>query len=166
MKTFSDFLTEQQSFDLNNKPRKIGKRMSDVYVHKDHTKEAGLPQEDLERAKAQLPKDHEYHIVKHNPKEGSFSFIHSPDFDTAHEPTVGKAIKVHKDGKQTITNQKKDPQIYHHKWEMVPDHYKGFDVAASKKRSQHWRGVVGKNPEVSRRIGTKSYWEKEVVPKL
>lgn len=46
------------------------------------------------------------------------------------------------------------------------DHHKGFDVESSKKHSAHWRGIVGKNPEVSHRIGTKSYWDREVVPKL
>ena len=158
MKNFSQFIIEE---------RKVGKRMGhDTYVHKDYAKEAGLPHDELEKAKSHLPKDHEYHIIKHNKKEGSFSFIHSPDFDKSHEPIAGKAVKVHKDGRTTTTQQKKDPQIYHHKWQMVGDHHKGFDVEASKKRSEHWRGIVGKNPEVSRRIGTKSYWDREVVPKL
>jgi hypothetical protein len=163
MLTFQQFM---ESVNLSGKPRKVGKRMADIYVHRDHTEAAGLPQDALKRAKAHLPKDHEYHIVKHNPKEGSFSFIHSPDFDTAHEPIAGKAIKVHADGKLTTTKQKADPQIYHHKWEMVPDDYKGFDVAASKARSKHWRGIVGTDRAVSSRIGTKSYWDREVVPKL
>jgi hypothetical protein len=49
---------------------------------------------------------------------------------------------------------------------MVADHHKGFDVEDSKKRSAHWRGIVGTNKAVSSRIGTKSYWDREVVPKL
>ena len=167
MLSFIQYLKESDHTDLNGKPRKVGKRIGgEIYVHKDWTHHAGISHDDLEKAKKHLPKDHQYTIVKHNPKEKTFSFIHSHDFDSAHEPTVGRAVKVHHDGRTTETAQKKDPQIYHHKWEMVGDNHKGFDVAKSKERSKHWRGVVGKDRAVSSRIGTKSYWDREVVPKL
>lgn len=156
IKSFKEFLSESKS---------VGKRMGhDLYVHK--SQEYTLPQDELNKAKSHLPKDHDYAIVKHNKKTGDFSFIKSHDWDSADEPTVGHSIKVSSDGGVKHTKQKSDPQIYHHKWQFVGDDYKGFDVDKSKERSKHWKSVVGVNKEVSSRIGTKSYWDKEVVPKL
>ena len=156
MKSFMQFMAENTT---------IGKKMGhDYYVHKDYAHI--LPQKELNAAKKHLPKDHKYTIIKHNKKEGSFSFIHSPDFDSAHEPTVGHSIKVHSGGALTHVKQKKDPQIYHHKHMFVGPEHKGFDIEKSKERSKHWRDVVGVNKSVSSRIGTKSYWDREVVPKL
>ncbi len=142
---------------------KVGKRMGDdLYVHKAYSGcLAGW-----EKAAASLPADFEYAIVKHNKKTGAFSFIASPDFDTADEPTVGNAIKVSEDGTTSTTRMKQDPQIYHHKWSMVGDDYDGFDMCAAIKRSIHWKGIVGKNAKLSSRIGTKSVWDSEVVPRL
>ncbi|MEI6800871.1 MAG: DUF5824 family protein, partial [Pseudomonadota bacterium] len=150
-----------------NSSRRVGKRMGhDIYVHKNYTDLAGIPEDILSVAKEHLPQDFKYQIVKYNKQTNSLSFIQSPDFDSADEPIVGNAIKVSADGKTSITKQKTDPQIYHHKWEMVPDNYPGFDVNKSKKRSQNWRSVIGVNREVSSRIGTKSYWDREVVPRI
>jgi len=56
-----------------------------------------------------------------------------------------------------------DPDIYHHKWLFVADDYQGFDVVASKTRSEQWIALG----DVDRsRIGRKSYWEERVVPQL
>jgi len=56
-----------------------------------------------------------------------------------------------------------DPYIYHHKWLFVADNYQGFDVAASKQRSELWM----KLPDVDRsRIGRKSFWETQVVRRI
>lgn len=160
MKTYHEFLHEA-------KTRRIGKRQPDtIYVHKDYAKEAGVPKDLLDAAKKHLPKDHQYEVIKYNYKDGSISFIGSPDFNESSEPIVGDTIKVSSDGRLTITKQKKDPQIYHHKWKMVGDDYTRFDVDESKERSRHWREVVAGNKEILSRIGTKSYWEREVVPKL
>lgn len=158
MKSFTEYLVEA---------RIPGKKMGhDLYVHKDYTEEAGIPQEELKQAQSKLPSDFEHTAVKYNKKEQSFSFIHSPDFNTADEPTVGKSIKVFPSGETKTTNPPKDPLIWHHKWQWVGDNYKGFDVEASKERSKQWRAVVGVNKEVSSRIGRKSYWEKEIIPQL
>lgn len=158
MKSFTEYLVEA---------RIPGKKMGhDLYVHKDYTEEAGIPQEELKQAQSKLPSDFEHTAVKYNKKDQSFSFIHSPDFNTADEPTVGKSIKVFPSGETKTTNPPKDPLIWHHKWQWVGDDYKGFDVEASKERSKQWRAVVGVNKEVSSRIGRKSYWEKEIIPQL
>ena len=147
---FKDYLVESTI---------IGKKMGhDHYVHKDY--EHVLPQDELNKAKSHLPKDFSYTAVKHNKKEGTFSFIHSPDFDTAHEPTVGDSIKVHPSGQTKLTKQAKDPKVWHHKHQWVGPDYKGFDVEVSKARSKDWKDKMGVNREMSSRIGQKSVWHK------
>lgn len=125
------------------------------YIHKSY--EHVLPQDELNKAKSHLPKDHEYHVVKHDPKEGSFSFIKSHDFDTAHEPTVGDSIKVHADCRTKLTKQTNPPKVYHHKWQWVDDKYKGFDREESKARSKEWQEKLHGKVELSK-IGSKKYW--------
>ena len=160
-------IVEVSGYNEKTSSRVPGKKMADnIYVHKDYASAAGVPDAILDKAKNNLPDDYAYTAVKYNTKDDSVSFIQSPDFDTADEPTVGKSIKVLKDGTTSVTNQPSDPLIWHHKWQFVGDDYNGFDVEASKRRSQQWRSVVGVNKEVSSRIGRKSYWEREVVPKL
>jgi hypothetical protein len=102
-------------------------------------------------------------VVKLDTRTGSVSFIACPDFDTAEEPTVGAVMTVRHDGTTRSRSQLADPHIYHHKWLFVDDDYAGFDVEASKVRSAVWLALD--NVDKSR-IGTKSYWEKRVVPRL
>ncbi len=142
------------------KNRKIGKRIGgDLYVHKNYAVQAGVPEDILTRAMSHLPKGYDFVAVKYNPKEGSISFIESPDFDTANEPAVGNAIKVYADGTVKQTKGLADPMIWHHKWQWVPDDYPGFDVSKSKERSDQWKSKLGTNREVSSRIGRQSYWQ-------
>lgn len=148
---------------------KIGKVIGgEQYVHK--SCERVLPQEQLAAAKKHLPEGFEYTAVKHNKKEGTFSFIHSHDFDTSPEPTVGDSIKVHPDGTTKLTKMSNPPKIWHHKHQWVGSDYKGFDVEESKARSKHWIGVVDKmkeqDPKIYARIGSKKFWDDNVVPRL
>ena len=54
--------------------------------------------------------------------------------------------------------------IYHHKWCFVADDYGGFDVKASKARSSAWESL---DPPVNKRkIGRRTHWEAEVLPRL
>lgn len=153
--------------------RKIGKFIGgERYIHRDYEDHIE-DQEGLKKAKALLSPEHreKYTIVKHNKKEGSFSFIHSPDFDKSDEPIAGDSHKVSADGKITITKEKKDPQIYHHKWQFVGDNYGKFNVDQSKQRSKDWQKVADKikqerDPKVYARIGTQSFWQREVVPHI
>lgn len=165
MRSFQQFLLEQ---------RKTGKFIGgEHYVHRDY-ENAITDQEGLKKAKEKLDPKHKeiYNVVKHNSKKRTFSFIHSPDFDTSDEPISGDSHKIAPDGSVTITKQKKDPQIYHHKWQWVGDDYQGFDVEKSKQRSKDWQKVTDRikqeKPEekVLSKIGTKSYWEKNVVPHI
>ena len=140
--------------------RKIGKRIGgDLYVHKNYAVQAGVPEDILKSAMSRLPQGYDFVAVKYNAKDGSISFIESPDFDTANEPAVGNAIKVYPDGTIKHTKPLADPMIWHHKWQWVPDDYPGFDVSKSKERSDAWKSKLGTNREVSSRIGRQSYWQ-------
>ncbi len=140
----------------------VGKEVGGcIYVHRAY--EHVLPESVLESAKAVLPSEFSYQVVKYNVRRGSLSFVTSPDFDTAPEPTVGESILVRVDGSSSCRAPARDPEIYHHKWLMVADDYTGFDVEASKRRSGAWMQL----PNVDRRrIGRKRYWQAQVVPRL
>lgn len=133
----------------------------DLYVHKSAMDI--LPIKELELAESKLPEDFEYEIVKYNASQGSFSFIGSPDWNTANEPIVGDSYKVSRSGDVTITRQKADPQIYHHKWNFVRDNYDGFDVRQSIQRSIDWYRDAKEEVNMFK-IGTKSYWNANAEP--
>jgi hypothetical protein len=147
--------------------RAIGKKMGhDLYVHKDYVAQTPIPRDALKAAISKLPKDYDYTAVKYNKADGSFSFIQSPDFDTADEPTVGVSLKVSADGNVKRTNPPSDPWIWHNKWMWVGDDYSGFDVEKAKARGKQWKDVIGVDKAVSSRIGKKSYWDTNIVPRL
>ena len=107
----------------------------------------------------------EFDVVKLNVKERAFTFVRSPDFDSADEPVSGDSCRVDPDGEGLVSERAAltDPWIYHHKWLMVSDGYRGFDVPASKARSLAWMSLEGVDKS---RIGRRSYWEREVLPRL
>lgn len=140
----------------------VGKRMGkSVYAHRDY--EGGIVPEDvLERARKVLAESDpemsdRYNAVKFDEDTKAVTFQHSPDFDEAEEPTVGDSVKIATNGGVSVTKQKQDPQIWHHKWMWVSDDYKGFDVPASMKRSLQWTSEL--KPGESSRIGTRSFWD-------
>jgi hypothetical protein len=160
-----DDLQDGQTCDVRLPKRSleygIGKQLGGkVYVHRQYANQLGAL---IEAARPTLPADFDYIVVKFNSLTGDVSFITSPDFDTADEPVVGDVITVKPDGASRRRDQRADPQIYHHKWLFVADDYKGFNVAASKRRSATWLKLA----EIDKsRIGTKSYWEEHVVPRI
>ena len=106
--------------------RKIGKRVgSKVYIHRDYVDQ--LPTEaHAVILNAALIADEEiygYDCIRYDKKTEAVAFQFSPDFDTADEPIVGKSVLVKRSGAITITPQKKDAQIWHHKWMWVADDY-------------------------------------------
>lgn len=138
----------------------IGKRIGNAhYVHKDYAGKV-IPKELLLNAKKAIPKDFEYHIVKHNRDDNSISFIQSHDFETAHEPSLGDSIRVAVDGSTKHRKAGSRTQIYHHKWMFVPDDHKGFDVEQSKERSRSW---AGRKDLDSKMIGFKDYWDEKMA---
>jgi hypothetical protein len=128
----------------------------EVYAHKAY--ETQFP--GVAKAKAMLPGNFVYHVVKYNLTTREFSFIISSDFDTNHEPSVEGGIKVGAKGLKVFKNA---GWIYHHKWLFVTDDYSGFDVEESKKRSEKWTALA--NVDKSR-IGQRAYWETKVLPRL
>lgn len=147
----------------------VGKEMGPkVYVHV--SSESALPGDAVGTARARAQrelkrlgvKDFEPAVIRFDRKTGEVAFLESPDFDRAHEPTVGRSVLVKPDGKVKLTEPSKDPTIYHHKWTMVAPDYDGFSVSESIARSLRWWAL---HPDKSR-IGRKSYWEAEVLPRL
>ena len=135
----------------------VGKQMIGcVYIHK--SSENIIP--NIKKYKKALRPDHEYHVVKYNWLKKCVSFIESYDFDSSTEPRVGRSFVVHSDGKARYIKAPADPWIYHHKWLMVDNNYKGFDVRKNKSHSIKWMRL---NPD-RKKIGKKSYWEKSVLP--
>jgi DNA phosphorothioation-associated putative methyltransferase len=139
----------------------VGKEIGDaVYVHKNYEERLG---ETVDWARRHLPNEFDYTVVKLNQRTDSVSFIHCPGFDNEDEPTIAAIVVVNADGRVQRRALPSDPFIYHHKWLFVDDEYSGFDVAASKKRSLDWIFLS----EIDRsRIGKKSFWEQEVLPRL
>ena len=159
----SDKALEAKSYGVPQRYKgDVGKFIGgDLYVHKSAMDV--LPQKEFELAESKLPEDFEYEIVKYNATQGSFSFIGSPDWNTANEPIVGDSYKVSKNGEVSLTKQKSDPQIYHHKWNFVRDNYDGFNVRQSIQRSIDWYRDAKDELNIYK-IGTKSYWESNATP--
>jgi len=134
----------------------VGKRMGDcLYVHKNYTH---LLDQDLYQA-AKAYASQPFDIVKINTGQRRVSFIASPNWDSAPEPTVGASELVYPHSGSVLEYAERG-MIYHHKWLFVGDDYSGFDVEESYERSRKWLSL----PDVDmNRIGQKTYWEKEVI---
>ncbi|MGO8748289.1 MAG: hypothetical protein ACLQNE_20135 [Thermoguttaceae bacterium] len=139
----------------------VGKEIGGaVYVHRRYEHVFGAA---VEEARRHLPPDFSYTVVKLKLANRLFSFVTVADFDTAPEPTIGIVIVVSADGCCRRMQAPKNPFIYHHKWLFVADNYDGFDVEESKARSRAWMALA----DIDRtRIGKKSYWQSNVVPRL
>ena len=167
---FNDFINEKEE-PLKTKKgsvikryKDVGKKMgNDLYFHKNYVDEY-VDEKLYNKLKSHLPDSIEFNIIKYNDKDKTISFINSPDFDSADEPIVSDAYKVTESGKVTKTKEKSNPQIYHHKWMFVKDDYNGFNVSKSKNRSRRWLEVSDKIN--MSKIGSKGYWEEEVLPLL
>jgi len=139
----------------------VGKEIGGaIYVHREYLQLLPLQ---VRYAASRVSADFNYSVIKFVEKNLSVSFVLSPDFDTAHEPVVGDIVRVDANGSTKFFRQPSDPYIYHHKWLFVADDYQGFDAAASKARSLLWVALGGVDRS---RIGRRSYWEENVVPRL
>ena len=139
----------------------VGKEIAyAVYLHRDYEERFGEP---VEWAKRHLPEHFEYHVVKLNQRNDAVSFIDCPGFDSEEEPVIRGIVVVNADGSVQRRTMPSDPYIYHHKWLFVADDYARFDVQQSKERSRAWISLPGVDRS---RIGKKSYWEANVVPRI
>lgn len=110
----------------------------------------------------------DYNLIKINNLTGDVSFMLSSDFDTSDEPMLDAVYLIRNNRLIKTTDYTKRElskrQIYHHKWMMVDDYYKGFDIGASKEHSEWWlhhplvssRRQADKN--FSSKIGSYGYW--------
>jgi hypothetical protein len=158
-------VTKIDSSLKRNSSTGVGKKIGgDLYVHK--SSENVIPI--ITSAKAKLPKDYNYDVVKYNNKDKIVSFIKVPEFNTVNEPLATTGLKVFSDG--TIKNININ-QIYHHKWLFVDDSYKGFNVGDSIERSLAWL-PLRKNNKIKNfkwaSIGRQEAWNKVIpfIPKL
>jgi len=137
--------------------KKVGTK---IYIHRQYENLIVTPDKlKYARWAARRHLKEEYTCIRYDTKTKAIAFQVSPDFDTADEPIVGMTVTVYGSYERcTVTNQKKDPQIWHHKWMWVADDYEGFDVEASKARSKLWEPHVSK--EEKRKIGYRSFWNK------
>lgn len=151
-------------FSVKNKG--IGKKIgSTTYIHKSAVDKLDAAAQSRIN-EITVPKDFgEYEVIKYDKKTNNVSFIKSPDWNTNPEPIVGDSIMFKDDGSSKITKgRKNNQQIYHHKWMMVSEDYKGFDVEESKKRSEQWEKS---DIEFDRKkIGNSDYWNETVASKL
>ena len=139
----------------------VGKEIGGaVYVHRQY--ESVLPAA-VQKAKECLPQNFDYTVIKYLLSDDTVSFIESPDFDSADEPTVGDLYTIKANGQASFRRKLTDPWIYHHKWLFVADDYKGFDVEASKRRSRQWLTLDDID---FNRIGKQSFWTEQVVTRL
>ena len=96
-----------------------------------------------------------------NIKDNYVSLIECHNWDSAREPEVGDAYKIHiTTGAITKTPQKKRVQIYHHKYLFVSDDYAGFNVAESKAWAEKWTSVLPATRAIKSSIGYKDTWKK------
>jgi hypothetical protein len=139
----------------------IGKEIGGaVYLHRDYQDLLGVA---VSAAQARIPADFPYTIIKYSLRTGNVTFIASPDFDVSPEPIAGDHWIVPPENPARFRPVLPDPYLYHHKWLMVSDDYKGFDVEASKARSRQWLSLPGIDKS---RIGRRSYWEQTILPRL
>lgn len=134
-----------------------------LYLHRNY--DDVIPAQDaLREAKDVLADQHpsfSYNVVRWDYRANKFTFVNSPDFDTADEPTTGNFITVDPDTGKTKSG--KSSAIWHHKWLWVKDDYRGFDVQESFERSRLWLTI----PDIQfNKIGNRSHWEQNYVPQI
>jgi hypothetical protein len=136
-----------------NKLKPVGRSFNEnIWVHKDyaHLLDGRYLDMNIVKQRAlELPTDFKYDIIRYQ-RGGSddwisVSFIHSPNFDQAHDPIIGDSWcikgprRISQYGeKHTFRKQGKDPMLYHHKWMYVDVDYSKFDTRASLRWSEQW----------------------------
>lgn len=147
----------------------VGKRMPGAtYVHA--SAEDRLPRRRLAAAKARLPADFRYQVIKFARPDGAISFFACGDFDADDEPAQGAGWLIRRDGSIRFHRAVANPWIYHHKWLMVEPDYGGFDVAQAERRSARilvaLQDLAHVDPRVRSKIGRRNFWESVVLPRL
>lgn len=133
------------------------------YVHKSNIDELydKLPSFIISAVKATFQEGVElygfgFDIVKVDVKRKTVSLIECPTFNILEEPIVGDSYcyNIDTDTWKVILGGSK---VYHHKWQFVGPDYKGFDIYASKRRSEILNSIQ-EFKENKSRIGNFDYW--------
>lgn len=140
------------------KKNRLGKYIGDVvYFHRKYEGRM-VPSDLLKKAKAALPDDFEYTYLKYDRKTGTISFMFSPDFDSANEPTVAAGYRVSggEAKKIPVPKEADKQQIIHGKHLFVDDDYEGFDRDEAEAR---WNSYQGREGMDKSRMGRKGWWK-------
>lgn len=136
--------------------KKIGNK---IWAHYRYINEI-VPQEIVENGIKHPLLDFTPSVFRYDIKDKSIAFIECNNFDIEREPIIGDILTIKQDNTASKTKKHHDPFIYHHKWLFVKDDYAKFNVNESKLWSIEWRTKLGKNRELSSKIGRLSFWRK------
>lgn len=134
---------------------------TNIYIHRLYAER--LPADLLAEALHEVPQGWQYTVIKFDRNIQAFSFIHSPDFDTADDPEIGDSITVKRDGQTYFRSRCQRQQLWHHKWLMVTDMYTGFDVEASKRHSLRWLSLPGLD---NKHLSFRDDWRRHVLSRM
>ena len=98
-----------------------------------------------------------HEIIKYNSQQHKVSFIESPDWNTANEPTVGNSYCYNLKN-ASCCFRKGGTTVYHSKELFVSNDYTGFDIQKAKERTKLWSSMVSKDEK--KLIGNKKHWIK------
>ena len=140
--------------------KKVG---SCIYVHKSNICELldKIPDDNYKTDIIRLyefrmqPGSLPYEVIKYDTKQHKLSFIDSPDWYTANEPTVGDSVCWNFD-KQSQTFRLGGNAVYHSKELFMSDDTDLIDINKAKERTKIWQSLVTK--EEKKLIGNKNYW--------
>ena len=153
--TLDDKLAKLGLKRFGNFGKKIG---NNIYIHCSYVGRVQGLARNIEKKRLKYLRSVNSYVIRYDAKTYEACLAFCPGFCDESEPeiwftwnlTTGKFIKYSNNNRP----------IYHHKWMMVADNFKGFDVKESKRRSVTWKKKVGTNKFVSSRIGRKKYWDK------
>lgn len=151
------------SFGLKrNSKFNIGKTMGEnLWLHKNYS-DLFISKDKLKFFTSLLPFDFDFDVIRFNLKKNEICFIKCIGFDELDEPILDSSYKITEENDNFILSNEvvhgENPLIFHHKWMFVLDDYQGFDVEKSKLRSILWKGILGKNKEISSKIGRFYFW--------
>lgn len=138
---------------MNRSKYGVGKLIyGNLYVHKDCINAINDEQIRNDIYYSMKEFTNQYNVIRYNVADKTCTFIIVNDFDTANEPLPDYYYTDQK----TIAGR----QIWHHKWMMVSDEYKGFNIDNAKRRSQIWTNTM-KDLDY-RKIGNPKYWDEKL----
>ncbi len=136
----------------------VGKQVGEhVYMEKSFASKLPKKAQTIIKKFEKEHPDFDYKVVKFNEKTGDISFIQSRNFDEASEPAIDASIKYTVG--EGFSTPRKGSTVYHHKWAMVDDSYKGFSTKESMERTLQWGEYVDRKGIARNSIGSKKNWE-------